>query len=142
MLILSAHLQRWLSLSREMLCSFKPYLYFRLLLCFVFFFLVSCSLYVDCRWFNSITAVSHHVLLTVLSCDIACVALVKILIDDGRKGVSAEQTKQGIVITSCHTAKRLQGMSNIIQPCLIPLTAAYKPSASVMTPFVYRPVYL
>lgn len=126
MFILSAHLQRWLPLSREMLCSFKPYLYFRLLLCF--FFLVSCSLYVDCRWFNSITAESHHVLLTVLSCDIACLPLVKILIDDGRKGVFAEQTKQGTVITNCHTEKRLQGMSIIIQPCLIPLTAAYKPS--------------
>ena len=83
-----------------------------------FFFLVSCSLYVDCRWFNSITAESHHVLLTVLSCDIACLALVEILIDDGRKGVFAEQTKQGTVITNCHTEKRLQGMSinNSIMP--------------------------
>lgn len=128
MLILSAHPQRWLPLSREMLCSVKPYPYFPLLLCCFFFFLVSCSLYVDCRWFNSITAESHHVLLTVLSCDIACLALVKILIDDGRKGVFAEQTKQGTVITNCHTEKRLQGMSIIIQLCLIPLTAAYKPS--------------
>ena len=127
MFIHSAHLQRWLPLSREMLCSVKPYLYFRLLLCF-FFFLVLCSLYVDCRWFNSITAESHHVLLTVLSCDIACLALVKILIGDGRIGVFAEQTKQGTVITNCHTAKRLQGMSIIIQSFLIPLTAAYKPS--------------
>ena len=93
--ILSARLQRCFHYRQTSLLG--QALTVILILILTFFFMVSCSPYVYCRWFNSITAEFHHVLLTVLSRGIACIALVKILIDDGRTGAFAEQTKQGTV---------------------------------------------